>query len=98
MTAYSTLGHFADPVLNTMMRYGELDLVATIFHELAHQLIYVKGDSAFNESFAVAVEQEGLRRWLAARGRSDELRDFLAQRRAERQIIHALAVGRAAAG
>jgi len=95
VTAYSTLGHFADPVLNTMMRYGELDLVATIFHELAHQLIYVEGDSAFNESFAVAVEQEGLRRWLAAHGRSDELRDFLAQRRAERQIIHALAVGRA---
>jgi predicted aminopeptidase len=70
VSAYSTLGHFADPVLNTMMRYGDLDLVATLFHELAHQLIYVKGDSEFNESFAVTIEQEGLRRWLAARGRS----------------------------
>jgi predicted aminopeptidase len=95
VTAYSTLGHFADPVLNTMMRYGELDLVATIFHELAHQLIYVKGDSEFNESFAVSVEQEGLSRWLAARGRSVELQHFLELRRAEQQIIHAFAAGRA---
>jgi predicted aminopeptidase len=95
VSAYSTLGHFADPVLNTMMRYGDLDLVATIFHELAHQLIYVKGDSEFNESFAVSVEQEGLRRWLAARGRSVELQYFLQQRYAEQQIIHAFAAGRA---
>jgi len=96
IAAYSILGHFADPVLNTMMRYGELDLVATIFHELAHQLIYVKGDSAFNESFASMVEQEGLRRWLAARDRSMELQNFLSQRDVERQILDALAGGRAA--
>ena len=95
VSAYSTLGHFADPVLNTMMRYGDLDLVATIFHELAHQLIYIKGDSEFNESFAVSVEQEGLRRWLAARGRSVELQQFLERRYAEQQIIHAFAAGRA---
>ena len=44
-----------------MMEYGDLELVSTIFHELAHQLIYVSGDSEFNESFAVSVEQEGLR-------------------------------------
>jgi predicted aminopeptidase len=87
VSAYSTLGHFADPVLNTMMRYGDLELVSTLFHELAHQLIYVKGDSEFNESFAVAVEQEGLRRWLAARGRSVELTQFLELRGADRQII-----------
>src|ERR1700683_3195156 len=62
VAAYSTLGHFSDPVLNTMMRYGDLELVSTIFHELAHQLIYVHGDTEFNESFAVTVEQEGLRR------------------------------------
>ena len=78
-----------------MMRYGDLELVATIFHELAHQLIYVKGDSEFNESFAVSVEQEGLRRWLAARGRSVELQHFLDQSRAEQQIIRAFAAGRA---
>ena len=70
VTAYSTLGHFADPVLNTMLRYGDNDMVATMFHELAHQLIYVPGDSGFSESFAMTVEEEGLQRWLAARGRS----------------------------
>jgi len=95
VSAYSTLGHFADPVLNTMMRYDDLDLVSTIFHELAHQLIYVKGDSEFNESFAVSVEQEGLRRWLAARGRSLELQNFLELRRGEMQVIGAIAAGRA---
>src|SRR5579863_5315121 len=95
VTAYSTLGHFADPVLNTMLRYGDLELVSTLFHELAHQLIYIRNDTVFNESFAVSVEQEGLRRWLAARGRSLELQHFLEQRQAEQQVIHAFASGRA---
>jgi predicted aminopeptidase len=58
-------------------------------------LIYIKGDSEFNESFAVSMEQEGLRRWLAARGRSLELQQFLDRRQAEQQVIHAFAVGRA---
>ncbi len=96
VAAYSTLGHFADPVLNTMMRYGDLELVSTIFHELAHQLVYVRGDSEFNESFAVTVEREGLRRWLAARGRSDELRAFRAQRAADRDFTRVLSGARAA--
>ncbi len=87
VTAYSTLGHFSDPVLNTMMRYGDLDLVATIFHELAHQLVYVRGDSEFDESFAMTVEEEGLRRWLAARGRGGELQGYLQRRRAEQAIV-----------
>jgi predicted aminopeptidase len=94
VTAYSTLGHFADPVLNTMMRYGDLELASTIFHELAHQLIYVHGDTEFNESFAVSVEQEGLRRWLAARGRSLELQDYLDRDHGEHLIIEAFADGR----
>jgi predicted aminopeptidase len=94
VTAYSTLGHFSDPVLNTMLRYGELGLVSTIFHELAHQLIYVHGDSEFNESFAVSVEQEGLRRWLAARGRSLELQDYLARHQSEQLIVNVFADGR----
>jgi predicted aminopeptidase len=94
VTAYSTLGHFADPVLNTMMGYGDLDLAGTIFHELAHQLIYVRGDSEFDESFAMTVEQTGLARWLAARGRSAELRGYL-QRQAQLQLIAELfAAGR----
>ncbi|HEY4974296.1 MAG TPA: aminopeptidase, partial [Steroidobacteraceae bacterium] len=94
VTAYSTLGHFADPVLNTMLRYGDLGLVSTIFHELAHQLIYIRGDSEFNESFAVTVEQEGLRRWLAARGRSLELQDYLDRHVAEQRLIDVFADGR----
>jgi len=94
VTAYSTLGHFADPVLNTMLRYGDLELVSTMFHELAHQLIYVRGDTVFNESFAVSVEQEGLRRWLAARGRSLELQDYLERQRADQLMVDAFADGR----
>src|SRR5881394_1117884 len=62
--AYSTLGRFADPVLSSMLRYGDDELAATIFHELAHQLLYVRDDSEFNEAFASTVEDEGLERWL----------------------------------
>ncbi|HEU0276843.1 MAG TPA: aminopeptidase [Rhodanobacteraceae bacterium] len=64
--AYSTLGHFADPLLSTMNRWSDDELVATIFHELAHQEYYLKGDTEFNESYATFVQREGLRQWLAA--------------------------------
>jgi predicted aminopeptidase len=63
--AYSTLGWFDDPLLNTFMRYPELEIARLIFHELGHQVVYVQGDSTFNESFATTVEEEGLRRWMA---------------------------------
>ena len=66
--AYSTLGWFADPILSSMLRWDDDELASTIFHELAHQLIYVKNDSAFNESFASFVQSEGLRAWRASRG------------------------------
>ncbi|MEO7773646.1 MAG: aminopeptidase [Steroidobacteraceae bacterium] len=66
VAAYSTLGRFADPVLSSMLGYGEEQLAAIVFHELAHQVAYLPGDSAFNEAFAVTVEEEGLRRYLAA--------------------------------
>lgn len=82
--AYSTLGRFSDPVLNTMMGYGDNQLAAIIFHELAHQLFYVPGDSAFNEAFAMAVEGEGLGRWLAFRGREAQLERY--RERMSRQI------------
>jgi predicted aminopeptidase len=68
--AYSTLGWFDDPVLSTFVRYREVELARLLFHELAHQIVYVKDDTSFNESFAVAVEEEGLTRWLAAQGRT----------------------------
>src|SRR5688500_18891026 len=66
--AYSTLGYFPDPVLNTFIHYPDAELARLIFHELSHQLLYVRDDTVFNESFAVAVEQEGVRRWLARTG------------------------------
>jgi predicted aminopeptidase len=74
--AYSTLGHFDDPILNTMLPYGRDQLAAIIFHELAHQLLYVAGDSAFNEAFASTVEETGLARWLTAKGRPAEIANF----------------------
>jgi predicted aminopeptidase len=65
--AYSTLGWFADPILSSMMRWDDDELVGTIFHELAHQLIYLKGDTAFNESYAMFVENQGLKEWHRSR-------------------------------
>ncbi len=66
--AYSTLGWFDDPVLNTIVRYPDAELARLIFHELAHQVVYVSGDTMFNESFAAAVELEGVDRWLTRNG------------------------------
>jgi predicted aminopeptidase len=66
--AYSTLGWFADPILSSMLRWDDDELAGTIFHELAHQQIYVKDDTAFNESFATFVQTEGLREWRKSRG------------------------------
>ena len=66
--AYSTLGWFDDPLLNTFINLPEPELARLVFHELAHQVVYVRDDTVFNESFATAVEREGVRRWLQARG------------------------------
>ena len=66
--AYSTLGWFNDPVLSTFIHYPAGELARLIFHELAHQVAYAKDDSQFNESFATAVEEMGLERWLTAHG------------------------------
>ena len=66
--AYSTLGYTTDPVLSTFIGFPEGEVARLIFHELAHQVVYVSGDTTFNESFAVAVEEEGVKRWFAAEG------------------------------
>ena len=68
VAAYSTLGWFNDPLLSTFIGYPEPELARLLFHELAHQVVYVSDDTAFNESFATAVELEGVNRWLAQQG------------------------------
>lgn len=73
--AYSTLGWFDDPLLNTMLRWSDERFIAVIFHELAHQQYYLPGDTAFNESFATFVEREGLRQWHATRGETPPASD-----------------------
>ena len=88
--AYSTLGMFDDPLLSTFIRWGDAEIARLIFHELAHHMVYVKGDTAFNESFAVAVEREGVRRWLASTGRSAEMSKFLQTREREREFARLL--------
>lgn len=66
--AYSTLGWFKDPVLSTFIQYPDAELARLVFHELAHQVAYAPGDSQFNESFATAVEEAGVSRWVAVHG------------------------------
>jgi predicted aminopeptidase len=70
--AYSTLGWFDDPLLNTFIHKTEAELAGLLFHELAHQKIYVSGDSAFNESFATVIELEGVKRWFQQSGNAKE--------------------------
>ena len=98
--AYSTLGWFDDPLLNTFIGLPDYELARLIFHELAHQLVYVRNDSTFNESFAVAVEEEGLRRWIARRqagaaAAPDEWSRYESARSRRGQFIALLLAGRA---
>lgn len=85
--AYSTLGYFDDPVLNTFLQLGTPEVARTVFHELAHQIVFVQGDSFFNESFATAVESEGMRRWLASHATPVQCTAFAAQQQRKLQFI-----------
>lgn len=88
--AYSTLGWFDDPLLSTFINYPDMELARLIFHELAHQVVYVRNDTQFNESFAVAVEQEGVRRWLASRGEAsavEEIQRWALARSRQREFL-----------
>jgi len=87
--AYSTLGWFSDPVLSTFIRYPEAEVARLMFHELAHQEAYLPGDTEFNESFATAVEIEGMRRWLDAAG-NPETRAGYAEMQARKSQFVAL--------
>lgn len=94
VTAYSTLGFTADPLLSTMFRDDDAYLAALIFHELAHQRLYVKDDSAFNEAFAVAVETSGVRRWLRAADDGEGLRRYEAARARNADFLSLIAQAR----
>ncbi|MDP1931016.1 MAG: aminopeptidase [Gammaproteobacteria bacterium] len=85
--AYSTLGWFADPVTSSVLRRADHRLVALLFHELSHSLIYLPGDTTFNESFATFVEQEGLRRWLQEFPQDGIAAQILAEESMQKQFV-----------
>jgi predicted aminopeptidase len=95
VAAYSTLGHFDDPVLNTMMGWSDVELAEIIFHELTHQLLYVPNDSSFNEALATTVAEEGVRRWLHAQGRDADLARYLVEQDRYLKVIDLLSATRA---
>lgn len=85
-SAYSTLGFLRDPLLSTIMQQTEVGLAALLFHELAHQRLYVAGDTVFNESFATLVEQEGVLRWLESRADTAQLCHYQLALEREREL------------
>lgn len=85
--AYSTLGWFADPVLNTFVNAPEAEIARLIFHELAHQLLYIPGDAEFNESFATVVELAGVERWLEKHGSPEMYQRFLTSRQRRKELV-----------
>lgn len=85
--AYSTLGWFDDPILSSMVGWGDERLASLIFHELAHQRFYVQDDTEFNESFATFVEQEGTRQWRMARGLPPLAQERTQQREQFTQLV-----------
>ncbi|MEJ2535119.1 MAG: aminopeptidase, partial [Gammaproteobacteria bacterium] len=97
-TAYSTLGWFEDPVLDTMFSGGASALAGTLFHELAHRRIYVRGDTAFNESYARFVELEGVAAWLTAGGKTGEADAWRRRQRLTDAFLELLTGTRSALG
>jgi predicted aminopeptidase len=87
VTAYSTLGWFADPVLDTFLMRSDLTLASLLFHELAHKVLYLSGDTQFNESFATMFSEEGLRRWLTYRGEETRFQDYSESRQRKSAVL-----------
>lgn len=89
--AYSTLGWFNDPVLNTFVDDSERRLAALIFHELSHQRLFISGDTEFNEAFATAVAEEGLRRWLMDKNDSSGLEKYQTDLKRKKWFVNLVA-------
>lgn len=94
VAAYSTLGWFDDPVLSTFIHYDETRMAGLIFHELAHQQLYIPGDTMFNESFASAVAVAGVERWLIQRQRPELMVAYLQRQTVSRDFIATVMRGR----
>jgi predicted aminopeptidase len=92
VTAYSTLGYFNDPLISTFIHYPDAELARLLFHELSHQVVYVAGDSQFNESFASAVEEAGVEQWLERFG-NQAMRENYARYMVRRQAFLHLLLG-----
>jgi predicted aminopeptidase len=88
--AYSTLGWFNDPLISTFINYPDAELARLIFHELAHQVVYVAGDSQFNESFASAVEEVGVEKWLEKFGNPAMRETFVKYTERKQQFLQLL--------
>ncbi len=88
--AYSTLGWFDDPIPNTVINWSEPHLAGLVFHELAHQKLYFKGDSQFNEAFAMAVERLGVEQWMAAQNDREGFTHWREQEMREEAFIQLL--------
>jgi len=86
--AYSTLGWFKDPVLNTFIFEPEAELAEIIFHELGHQRVFASGDTDFNEAFATSVGEEGARRWLREKRNEQGLEQYRAHLQRNTQFVH----------
>jgi predicted aminopeptidase len=94
-TAYSTLGYFDDPVLSTMVAGGDQYVASLLFHELAHQRLYVKSDSEFSEAFAMVVEELGTERWLSEHGTPADLERYRTRRQRREQFGELIAAQQA---
>jgi predicted aminopeptidase len=88
--AYSTLGWFSDPLISTFINYPDAELARMIFHELAHQVVYVPGDSQFNEAFASTVEEVGVERWLERFGNQGMRDGYARYKGRKKDFLHLL--------
>ena len=92
--AYSTVGWFDDPLLNTFIDWPTGRFAELIFHELAHQRLFIAGDTDFNESFATFVGQLGARRWLESHSTPEESQAYADYNRRQEKFLNLLLTSR----